>query len=313
MPAFEQRWIVGEQDAGERLDVALSALADVTRSQARRWVDEGRVQVNGASGRASQRVRLGDALDAAPPEPLPSPLTPEPIPLAILHEDPDLIVIDKPPGLVVHPSPGHASGTLVNALLHHCQDLAGVGGVTRPGIVHRLDRGTSGVMVAAKHDAAHHRLAEQFRDHTIEREYRALVRGLPGADAGRVDRPIARHRTDRKRMSVGVDSGREAQTNWRMLRRFAGGERSWLSVLPETGRTHQIRVHLASVGLPIVGDPVYGRRGKGVKVELDRPALHAAVLGFVHPTSGETLRFEAPLAPDLAALLERLAASEGER
>jgi 23S rRNA pseudouridine1911/1915/1917 synthase len=308
--APERRWIVGEDEAGERLDVALAALADLTRSQARRWVDEGRVKVNDAAGRASQRVRTGDVLDARPPELLPSPLTPEAIPLCVLHEDADLIVIDKPAGMVVHPAPGHASGTLVNALLHHCRDLAGVGGVTRPGIVHRLDRGTSGVMVVAKHDAAHHALAEQFRDHTIEREYRALVRGLPGADAGRVDRPIGRHRSDRKRMSVHTPAGREARTGWRVLERFPRGGRSWLAVLPETGRTHQIRVHLASAGLPIVGDPVYGRRGRGVPHELDRPALHAAVLGFAHPGRGQRLRFESPVADDIAALLARLAAAE---
>lgn len=310
MSALERRWVVGEEDGGDRLDVALASLACVTRSQARRWVDEGRVRLNDAPARASLRVRPGDVLDASPPEPLPSPLTPEDIPLVVLHEDEDLIVIDKPAGMVVHPGPGHASGTLVNALLHHCRDLAGVGGVTRPGIVHRLDRGTSGVMVVAKHDAAHHALAEQFRDHTIEREYRALVRGVPGADSGRVDRRIGRHRSDRKRMSVHVRAGREARTGWRVLRRFPRSERSWLAVLPETGRTHQIRVHLASAGLPIVGDPVYGRRGRGVPSELARPALHAAVLGFVHPTRGEPLRFESPVAEDIAALLASLAARE---
>ncbi len=310
MSALERRWIVSEQDAGDRLDVALSALADVTRSQVRRWIDEGRVQLNDAPARASHRVRPGDVLAASPPEPLPSPLTPEPIPLAVLYEDADLIVIDKPAGMVVHPAPGHRSGTLVHALLHHCGDLAGVGGVTRPGIVHRLDRGTSGVMVAAKHDAAHHALAEQFRDHTIEREYRALVRGLPRAESGRIDRPVGRHRSDRKRMSVETVAGREAHTRWRVLGRFPHSDRSWLALFPETGRTHQIRVHLASAGLPIVGDPVYGRRGRGVPDELDRPALHAAGLGFMHPVGGERLRFESPVADDIAALRERLAARE---
>ena len=305
-----RRWIVGEEDEGSRLDVVLASLADITRSQARRWLDEDRVRLNDAPARASQRVAPGDVLDASPPELLPSPLTPEPIPLVVLHEDEDLIVIDKPAGMVVHPGPGHASGTLVNALLHHCDDLAGVGGVTRPGIVHRLDRGTSGVMVAAKNDAAHQALASQFRDHTIEREYRALARGLPGADEGRVDRPIGRHRRDRKRMSVQVGAGREARTHWRVLRRFPRSERTWLAVLPETGRTHQIRVHLASAGLPIVGDPVYGRRSKGAPAELDRPALHAAVLGFAHPRRSQRMRFESPLADDIAALLERLAVRE---
>ncbi len=303
-------WIVSEDDAGARLDVVVAALADITRSQARRWIEAGRVTLNGATARPSVRVNEGDTLEAEPPEPLPSPLTPEAIPLSVLHEDADLIVIDKPAGLVVHPAPGHPGGTLVNALLHHCGDLAGVGGVLRPGIVHRLDRGTSGVMVAAKRDAAHAHLAEQFREHTIEREYRALVRSVPSVDSGLIDKPIGRHRTDRKRMSVRTRAGREARTAWRVLKRFVRAQRSWLSILPETGRTHQIRVHLASVGMPIVGDPVYGKKGAQRDPQLERPALHAARLGFVHPTSGERMVFEAPLPPDLAELLAAL--EEGE-
>ena len=218
-------------------------------------------------------------------------------------------MIDKPAGLVVHPAPGHPGGTLVNALLHHCGDLAGVGGVLRPGIVHRLDRGTSGVMVVAKRDAAHRALAEQFQAHSIEREYWALVRGVPRENSGRVDRAIGRHRRDRKRMSVHTKRGRDSHTAWRVLRRYAEHGRTWLSVLPETGRTHQIRVHLASAGLPIVGDPVYGRRSKLSRTRLEaeavlsRPALHAARLGFSHPTTGERLVFEAELARDLVVLL----------
>lgn len=302
-------WIVTEDDAGERLDVAVAALADITRSQARRWIEGGRVLLNGAQARPSQRVHEGDVLRADPPEPVASTLEPEPIPLDVLYEDSDLIVIDKPAGMVVHPAPGHGSGTLVNALLHHCGDLAGIGGVLRPGIVHRLDRGTSGVMVVAKRDSAHSHLADQFRAHGIEREYRALVRGVPSVDSGRVDRPIGRHRTDRKRMSVKTSVGRDAQTGWRVLQRFVRSERTWLSIQPETGRTHQIRVHLASVGLPIVGDPVYGRRG-AAKDALDRPALHAARLGFEHPSRGERLAFEAPLPQDLAEALAALERAE---
>jgi len=267
------------------------------------------VKVSGAARRGSHRPGVGDRVEATPPEPLPSPLEPEAIPIAILHEDADLIVVDKPAGLVVHPAPGHAGGTLVNALLHHCGNLAGVGGVTRPGIVHRLDRGTSGVMVAAKNDAAHQALALQFHDHSIEREYRALVRGLPRADSGRVERPIGRHPRDRKRMSVHAPVGRAAATAWQVLRRYARSDRCWLAVHPETGRTHQIRVHLASAGLPIAGDPVYGRSSS--EPRLSRPGLHAAVLGFRHPRSGERLRFEAPVAADLAARLAALARAEG--
>ena len=304
MPTFG----IEAEQAGLRVDVALSALAGITRSQARRWIDAGRVRINERICRPSERVALGDAVDAIPPDPVQSPLTPEAIPLDILFEDEDVIVIDKQAGLVMHPAPGHASGTLVNALLHHCVDLAGVGGVLRPGIVHRLDRGTSGVLVVAKNDAAHAALADQFRDHSIERIYLALIRGSPTAESGRVDRPIGRHRTDRKRISVQSSVARAAHTAWRVLERFPSTVpthpgHAWLEIRPETGRTHQIRVHLASVGLPIVGDPVYGRN---VRDCLPRPALHAAVLGFIHPRNAEFLRFEAPLPPDLATVLREL-------
>jgi 23S rRNA pseudouridine1911/1915/1917 synthase len=301
--------VVGEDEAEQRLDLALAAASGRPRAQVRRWIDEGRVRMNAEPARASQRVRAGDVLEADPPEPVRCELAPEPIPLRVLHEDADLIVIDKPAGLVVHPAPGHPGGTLVNALLHHCGDLAGIGGVLRPGIVHRLDRDTSGALVAAKHDAAHRALSEQFRAHSVERVYRALVRGVPGADEGRVDRPIGRHPRDRKRMSVASARGREAATRWRVLERFPASGVTWLEVRPETGRTHQIRVHLAAAGLPLVGDPVYGRAERG-RV-LKRPALHAAVLGFVHPRSARTLRFEAPLPEDLASALRALAAREG--
>ena len=291
-----------ESLAGQRLDQALAQLAGVPRAQAQRWIEAGRVAVDGGhAARPSQRVVAGSEIAVDPPEVAPLAAQPEAIPLVILHEDADLIVIDKPAGLVVHPAPGHASGTLVNALLHHCRDLAGIGGVLRPGIVHRLDRGTSGVLVAAKRDAAHSALAAQFKDHSIERIYHALVRGVPSADTGHVQRAIGRHPTDRKRMSVRTRSGRAAETNWRVTRRFAKSGIALLEVRPATGRTHQIRVHLTSAGLPIVGDPVYGRGGESFG--LVRPALHAAVLGFTHPSSGERLRFEAPLPADFADAL----------
>jgi 23S rRNA pseudouridine1911/1915/1917 synthase len=307
------RFVVGESEAGERVDQALATLAGVTRSQVQRWVGAGRVRVDGAAARASQRVAAGAVVEAEPPEPLACALAPEPIELVVLHEDEDLIVIDKPAGLVVHPAPGHPSGTLVNALLHRCRDLSGIGGVLRPGIVHRLDRGTSGVLVAAKHDAAHQALARQFHDHSIEREYQAVVRGLPAVDAGRVDRALGRHPRDRKRFSVAARGAtRAAHTAWRVLRRFERSGRSLLAVRPETGRTHQIRVHLASAGLPLLGDPVYGR-GARSEGGLGRPALHAARLGFAHPRSGAWLRFEAPLPGDLEALLAALARREAER
>jgi 23S rRNA pseudouridine1911/1915/1917 synthase len=307
-------FLVGESQAGQRLDLALAVLADVSRSQARRWIDLGCVRVNERSAPASHRVQLGDAVEARPPAPRPAGLAAEPIPLRVLHEDADLVVVDKPAGLVVHPAPGHPDGTLVNALLHRCTGLSGVGDVLRPGIVHRLDRGTSGVLVVAKNDAAHRNLAQQFHDHSVERVYRALVRGVPREEEGRIDLPIGRHARDRKRMSVRARVTREAQTAWRVTWRFERSGRSWLEVRPETGRTHQIRVHLASIGLPIVGDPVYGRRGRTpAESELARPALHAAVLGFTHPRSGARLRFEAALPEDMARLLDALGRREASR
>lgn len=306
------RFVVAETGAGERLDLALALLCGLSRSQARRWIDEDRVRVNDRAVPASRRVREGDVVEAVPPEPASSEVVAEPIPLSVLYEDSDLIVIDKQAGLVVHPAPGHPSGTLVNALLHRCRDLSGVGGVLRPGIVHRLDRGTSGVLVVAKNDAAHRELARQFEDHSIERRYCALVSGVPGRDEGRVDLPVGRHTRDRKRMSVRSRVAREAHSAWRVERRFPASACSMLEVRPETGRTHQIRVHLAAAGLPLIGDPVYGRRrASRAMPPLGRPALHARALGFRHPGSGESLHFDAPLPADLAEFIAGLEAREG--
>ncbi|MCA9503122.1 MAG: RluA family pseudouridine synthase [Spirochaetaceae bacterium] len=294
---------VEDEGAGQRVDAALAELAGVSRSQVRRWIDEGRVRIDGEPVRPSRRLDVGDTIEADPPEPVATELLPEAIALVVLYEDASLVVVDKPAGLVVHPAPGHPSGTLVNALLHHCGDLAGIGGVLRPGIVHRLDRGTSGVMVVAKDDAAHQHLSRQFAEHSIERVYRTFVRGLPGADSGRIDRPIGRHPRDRKRMSVETRAGRPSITRWHVVRRFPAAGTSELEIRPETGRTHQIRVHLSSAGLPIVGDVVYGR-ARGAEARLGRPALHAERLGFVHPVSGAWLSFEAPLPEDLVRLVE---------
>jgi 23S rRNA pseudouridine1911/1915/1917 synthase len=251
-------------------------------------------------------VRIGDVVAITRPAPEAWDVAPEAIALDIVFEDEHLVVVDKPAGLVVHPAPGHRTGTLVNALLHHCHDLAGVGDALRPGIVHRLDQGTTGILVVAKNDATHRGLASQFEDHSIERTYRAIARGAPKALEGRVDQPIGRHPGDRKRMSVRARSGRRAVTNWRVLERFAASHHAWLELRPETGRTHQIRVHLSSIGLPLAGDRVYGRaraKSSGGLPALERPALHAASLGFVHPASGERLHFESPLPADLEALL----------
>jgi len=305
------RFVVAEVGAGERLDLALALLCGLSRSQARRWIDDDRVRLNDDAAPASRRVREGDVVEAVPPEPACSEVVAEPIPLSVLYEDSDLVVIDKQAGLVVHPAPGHPGGTLVNALLHRCRDLSGIGGVLRPGIVHRLDRGTSGVLVVAKNDAAHRELARQFQDHSIERRYCALVLGVPGRDDGRVDLPVGRHMRDRKRMSVRARVAREARSVWRVRRRFRASDCSMLEVRPETGRTHQIRVHLAAVGMPLIGDPVYGRRRVARVIStLGRPALHAQQLGFRHPGSGELLRFDAPLPADLAELVASLEARE---
>lgn len=296
---------VEEAGVGVRVDQALAELSGVSRAQVRRWIDAGRVRVGGDVVRASRKLSLGETIEAEPLEPVAMELVAEAIPLEVLHEDADLIVVDKPAGLVVHPAPGHPTGTLVNALLHHCGDLAGIGGVLRPGIVHRLDRGTSGVMVAAKHDAAHQTLATQFAEHSIDRLYRTFVRGVPRANAGRIDRPIGRHPRDRKRMSVETKAGRESITNWRVARRFREAGVSELEIRPETGRTHQIRVHLSSAGLPLVGDVVYGR-ARGAQATLGRPALHAAHLGFVHPTTARRMNFDARLPDDLIELVADL-------
>lgn len=305
------RYLAGETEDGQRLDTALASLVGRSRSQVRRWIDEGLVRWNDRNAPASQRVTAGDWIDASPPDPIPPGALPEAIMLRIVYEDASIVVIDKTADMVVHPAPGHATGTLVNALLHHCGDLAAVGGVLRPGIVHRLDRGTSGVIVAAKDDDAHRALAEQFHEHSIERVYQALVRGNPSSDRGRVDARIARHPRDRKRMTVVREGGRDAHTAWSVARRFPRSGRSLLEVRPETGRTHQIRVHLASVGLPIAGDPVYGRRGRDrAEPGLDRPALHARVLGLTHPRTGERMRFEASLPADMQARLATLARRE---
>jgi 23S rRNA pseudouridine1911/1915/1917 synthase len=302
--SFEHR--VGPELAGQRLDVALAKLEPgLSRAQVRRLVESGEVTVAGAAVKPAHRLKLGERIAGRVPPAEPVNVAAEALPLVVLFEDPDVIVIDKPAGLVVHPAPGHAGGTLVNALLHHCRDLSGVGGELRPGIVHRLDKDTSGVLVVAKNDRAHRSLAAQFKAHTVEREYLALVRGAPGAASGKVDAAIGRHPTDRKKMSTRAKRGRAAVTHFKVEEKLRGA--TLLRVRLETGRTHQVRVHLASIGLPVLGDPVYGGgRAASAELGLTRQALHAARLGFVHPASGEMLRFESPLPADLAAALAAL-------
>ena len=298
--------MVGSEFAGQRLDVVLARLEPtLSRAQVQRLIEQGEITVAGGVAKPAHKLRAGELIEGRVPEPVPACLEPQAIPLAILYEDADLVVIDKPAGMVVHPAAGHAHGTLVNALLHHCRDLSGVGGELRPGIVHRLDKDTSGVLVAAKHDRAHRALAVQWKQHSIDREYLAFVRGSPRAETGTVDAPIGRHPTDRKRMSTRARVGRSAVTHWRVEERLRNA--TLLRVRLETGRTHQIRVHMASIALPLLGDPVYGG-GRALRqvAAIARQALHATVLGFAHPTTGERVRFESPLPGDLLDLLEAL-------
>ena len=322
----------GAEDAGERLDRVLARrlaaqVPDLSRTRIQRLVAEGQVSVGGrVVGDAAGRVNAGEVYTLLLPPPEPAAPVPEDLPLVVVYEDAHLIVIDKPAGMVVHPAPGHATGTLVNALLHHCGDsLSGIGGVRRPGIVHRIDKDTSGLLVVAKSDAAHKGLAAQFADHgrtgPLERAYRAFVWGVP-EHRGTVDAPIDRHATHRQKMAVRA-TGRHAITHWEVLEHYDGrgraGVASLLECRLETGRTHQIRVHMAHAGHPLLGDEVYGQgfRTKETLLPgpararlagLKRQALHAARLGFAHPVTGETLLFDS----DLPADLKDLAAALGD-
>jgi 23S rRNA pseudouridine1911/1915/1917 synthase len=314
--------VVAPDEAGLRLDAWLARrLPGFSRSRLQALIEEGRVRLDAGPARAATRVRAGQSALVSVPPPAPAEPQPEDIPLRIVHEDGALLVLDKPAGLVVHPGAGASSGTLVNALLARVHDLSGVGGVLRPGIVHRLDRGTSGLLLVAKSDEAHRALARQFASRTVEKEYLALVLGAPARSSGEIDAAIGRDPVHRRRMSVRAHRGREARTSWSVEERFDGA--ALLRVRIHTGRTHQIRVHLASIGHPVAGDPLYGgtrtpssRRtaAREALASLARPALHAARLSFTHPTSGTRLSFEAPLPADLLAVLDALrAASQAER
>jgi len=295
------------EDSGTRLDSFLAArLPDVTRSAAARLVASGRVVVDGRVPAKSFRLTGGEAVSVTLPEPEPIEARPQDIPLDVVYEDGDVIVVNKPSGLVVHPAPGHPDGTLVNALLCHCGDsLSGVGGALRPGIVHRIDRDTSGLIIAAKNDAAHLALSAQLQDHTLARTYEAIVVGNLREDAGTVDAPIGRHHTDRKKMAVTERGGKSAVTHWEVLERFPGY--TYIRVRLETGRTHQIRVHMAYIGHPIYGDTVYGA-GKPVP-GLTGQCLHAVGLRFIHPGTGETVQLSCPLDAEFQAVLRRLRAA----
>ena len=290
-----------------------SRLPALSRARIQSLIEAGHVRLDGAACRASARLKPGQAVSVHVPPPEPAEPAPEDIPLDVVFEDGHLLVVNKPAGLVVHPGAGAPRGTLVNALLRHVRDLSGVGGVLRPGIVHRLDRGTSGLLVVAKDDETHRALVRQFAGRTVEKEYLALVLGAPSPSAGTVAAPIGRDPVHRQRMSVRAPRGREARSDYRTVERFDGA--SLVRVRIHTGRTHQIRVHLASIGHPVAGDATYGgtrppssRRSaaRDALRALGRPALHAARLAFVHPATGERLAFEAALPPDLLGVLARL-------
>jgi 23S rRNA pseudouridine1911/1915/1917 synthase len=315
MDVPEHALVVEEEQDGLRLDQFLtSVLLGHTRSQIQRLIKDGRVTAaSGSAIRASTPVKEGErfivdfpVLRAATPEA-------EALPLRIVYEDPDVVVLDKPAGMVVHPGAGHSGGTVVNALLHHVKDLSGIGGEARPGIVHRLDRGTSGLMVVAKHDRAHQELARQFHDREVEKEYMALVWGVvqPGR---RIDEPIGRDPSDRQKMSTRARRARSAVTRVTFARHFKGA--TFIKVAIATGRTHQIRVHLSAIGHPIVGDQTYGgvhrRVGDNLRavMRLERPFLHACRLCFTHPSDGRRVEFDSPLPPELEAVIDDIAARE---
>lgn len=289
---------------GERADALLARLVpDLTRSAAQKLLERGAVTLNGGLARKNDRPAPGDVLEVVLPDPEPIDLVPQDIPLDVVYEDGDVIVVNKPVGLVVHPAPGHPDGTLVNALLYHCgNSLSGINGKLRPGIVHRIDRDTSGLIIAAKNDAAHLALAAQLEDHSLYREYHAIAVGGFREDAGAVDAPLARHPVDRKKMAVDRVNGKNAVTHWRVLERYSGY--TYLQCRLETGRTHQIRVHMASLGHPLLGDTVYG--AKKPVPGLAGQCLHAKKLTFIHPRSGEQVTVECPLPGWFEAVRQRL-------
>jgi 23S rRNA pseudouridine1911/1915/1917 synthase len=307
--------VVDEEQDGLRLDQFLtSVLPGQSRSQIQRLIKEGRVTAaSGGVIRSSTQVREGDRFVVNVPELRPAAPRAEALPLRIVYEDPDVVVLDKPAGMVVHPGAGHEGGTVVNALLHHVKDLSGIGGEARPGIVHRLDRGTSGLMVVAKHDRAHQELARQFHDREVEKEYMALVWG--DVQAGRrIDEPIGRDPNDRQKMSTRARRARSAVTRVTFARHFRGV--TFIKVAIATGRTHQIRVHLSAIGHPIVGDQTYGgvRRRVGDTLRsvlrLERPFLHACRLSFAHPIDGRRVDFDSPLPPELEAVIDDITERE---
>lgn len=301
MRHFEYR--IEAPGAKKRLDVYLSEIQkEISRSRIKKLIEENRVTVNGAPARAKYKLKAGDRVRLEIPAPAPLEIAAEPIPLDIIYEDECMVVVDKPAGMVVHPAPGHATGTLVNALLAHCTDLSGIGGVERPGIVHRLDKDTSGLVLVAKTQAAHNSLARQFKRREIKKVYLALVKGRVRRDRGLIDRSIGRHKLHRKKMAPDIPTGRDAQTGYEVIRRFE--HFTFLRLYPKTGRTHQIRVHVACMGHPILGDALYGGKVDGKRKKIARQALHAHRLELSHPLTNAKMVFESPVPEDMMDYLE---------
>lgn len=292
------------EKGGERIDKYLSEqLEDMTRSHIQKLIKENMVRVNGMAVKSNFKLSASDQIEVEIPELKEPDILPENIPLDILYEDQDILVVNKPKGMVVHPAPGHYTGTLVNAIMYHCKDnLSGINGVMRPGIVHRIDMDTTGSLLICKNDRAHQALAEQLKEHSITRKYHAIVHGRLKEDEGTIDKSIGRHSIDRKKMSVHCTNGREAITHYRVLKRFQ--QFTYIECQLETGRTHQIRVHMSSIGHPILGDQVYGPAKCPYK--LQGQTLHAKVLGITHPTTGEYMEFDAPLPDYFQGLLEKM-------
>lgn len=302
-------WKIPDEAVGERLDRFAAQMSGLTRSAVQSLTDDGAVTVNGKKAPKNYRLRSGDEVTVAVPEPTVYEAKPENIPLDIVYEDADLLVVNKPKGMVVHPAAGNYDGTLVNALLYHCHDLSGINGVLRPGIVHRIDKDTSGLLIVAKNDRAHQGLAEQIKVHSFTRIYEAIVYGRLRDDSGTVNAPIGRHPTKRKQMAVTPVNSKPAVTHYEVIARYDGntkhGAFTHVRLRLETGRTHQIRVHMASIGHPVVGDAVYGP--DAYQKELHGQCLHARTIGFVHPVTGAYLEFTSDLPPyfkDFLAYIE---------
>lgn len=302
VPGGQERIIITENEAGMRADVALAALLEITRSNMQRLLEEGRAVKGGKVLKSNYKVKLGDEIIVELPEPQPLDVQPENIPLDIIYEDEDVVVVNKARGMVVHPAAGNYTGTLVNALLYHCHNLSGINGVIRPGIVHRLDKDTSGIMICAKNDTAHLSLSEQIQNKTAQRTYLAVVRGNIKNDSGTIETQIARDKNDRKKMAVVTEGGRQAVTEYEVMERF--GKYTIVKCRLKTGRTHQIRVHMEYLGYPLVGDPKYSPMK--TPFSINGQALHSLTLSFVHPRTHEQMSFEAPLPEDMKKIVTRL-------